>query len=516
MSRRDKATSSAGRRRRSGASEQAKLPQLPWQTVRNPYPPFELASADEVESVHDASLEVLQEIGINFLLDEARDILKAAGADVDPDSTRVRFERAMVEEMVAKAPAEFTLHARNPDRHRTFGGNHINFLPVAGNPNISDIEGGRRSGNLADYRDLLKLAQTINAVHGCTPMLEPIDVEPNIRYLDIVGEQLLITDKIAFGYALGRRKILDALEMVRIARGIDEATMLKEPSMWTVVNANSPLQLDIPMLLGMIEMARRNQPVVVTPFTLAGAMAPVSIAGALTQQNAEALAGITFLQIVNPGTPVVYGGFTSNVDMRSGAPAFGTPEYVKAVLIGGQLARRYRLPYRSSNVNASNWPDAQATYEGAMSLWATVLSHTNMIMHSFGWLEGGLRASFEKIVIDLEMVQTMMKSLEPVSFARDELGVDAMREVGPGGHFFGAQHTLARYENAFYQPILSDWRNWEAWHQDGAVDATHRAHRIYKQLLAEYEEPAMDPAIHEELSGFIARRKEEGGATADD
>ena len=517
MARRDKAQSSAGRRRRHGGGDSvAKLPQLPWQTVRNPYPPFELASADEIETVHDASLEVLQEIGINFLLDEARDILKAAGADVDPDSKRVRFDRAMIEEMIAKAPSEFTLHARNPDRHRVFGGNYINFFPVAGNPNISDIEGGRRSGNLADYRDLLKLAQVINAMHGCTPMLEPIDVEPNIRYLDIIGEQLLITDKIAFGYALGRRKIVDALEMVRIARGIDEATMLTEPSMWTVVNANSPLQLDIPMLLGMIEMARRNQPVVVTPFTLAGAMAPVSIAGALTQQNAEALAGIAFIQIVNPGAPVVYGGFTSNVDMRSGAPAFGTPEYVKAVIIGGQLARRYQLPYRSSNVNASNWPDAQATYEGAMSLWATVLSHTNMVMHSFGWLEGGLRGSYEKIVIDLEMVQTLMKALEPVSFARDELGLDAMREVGPGGHFFGAQHTLERYENAFYQPILSDWRNWETWEQDGALDATQRAHRIWKQLLTEYEEPPMDPAIREELNGFIARRKEEGGATADD
>ena len=518
MARRDISPSSAGRRRREGKGTTGakRLPQLSWQTVRNPYPPFEIASADEIEAVHEASLEVLQEIGINFLLGEARDILKAAGADVDPDGTRVRFDRAMVEELIAKAPSQFTIHARNLDRSRVFGGNHINFFPVAGNPNISDIEGGRRSGNLADYRDLLRLAQVINAVHGCTPMLEPIDVEPNIRYLDIVAEQLLITDKIAFGYSLGRRKILDALEMVRIARGIDEATLLAEPSMWTVVNANSPLQLDIPMLIGMIEMARRQQPVVVTPFTLAGAMAPVSIAGALTQQNAEALAGISFIQIVGPGCPVVYGGFTSNVDMRSGAPAFGTPEYVKAVLVGGQLARRYRLPYRSSNVNASNWPDAQATYEGVMSLWATVLSHTNMIMHSFGWLEGGLRGSFEKIVIDLETVQTMMKAFEPVDFSRDELGLDAMREVGPGGHYFGAQHTLARYETAFYQPILSDWRNWETWQQDGALDATQRAHRIYKELLAEYEAPPMDPAIREELTAFIARRKREGGATADD
>ncbi len=502
--------------KRKGDAAQNRVPQLPWCTVRNPYPPFEIASADEIESVHEASLDVLEEIGINFLLEEARDILKAAGADVDPASKRVRFERGFIETAVAKAPAQWTLHARNPQRNRVMGGNFINFFPVAGNPNISDIEGGRRSGNLGDYRDLLKLAQVINAVHGCTPMLEPIDVPPNIRYLDIVGEQLLVTDKVAFGYSLGRRKILDAIEMVRIARGIDEATLLSEPSLWTVVNANSPLQLDIPMLLGMIEMARRNQPIVVTPFTLAGAMAPVSVAGALVQQNAEALAGIAFCQTVNPGCPVVYGGFTSNVDMRSGAPAFGTPEYVKAALIGGQLARRYRLPFRSSNVNASNWPDAQATYESAHSLWATCLAHTNMIMHSFGWLEGGLRASFEKIVIDLEMVQTLMKTMEPVDFSEAELGLDAMREVGPGGHFFGAAHTLERYETAFYQPVLSDWRTWETWHQDGAVDATQRAHKVYKKLLAEYEDPAMDPAIREDLTGFIARRKAEGGATAED
>jgi trimethylamine--corrinoid protein Co-methyltransferase len=506
----------AGKRKGEAGSGPRKVPQLPWTVVRNRLPPIEIASADEIEAVHDASLRVLEEIGINILLPEAREILKAAGVSVTDGEERVRFERGFIEEAVAKAPAEWTLHARNPDRSRVLGGNHINFFPVAGNPNVSDIEGGRRSGNLKDYRDLLRLAQVINAVHGCTPMLEPVEVPPNVRYLYIVGEQLLITDKIAFGYSLGRRKILDAIEMVRIARGIDEETLLREPSLWTVVNCNSPLQLDIPMLLGMIEMSRRNQPVVVTPFTLAGAMAPVSIAGALTQQNAEALAGLAFCQTVNPGAPVVYGGFTSNVDMKSGAPAFGTPEYVKAALLGGQMARRYRLPYRSSNVNASNWPDAQSTYEGAMSLWATVMGHTNMIMHSFGWLEGGLRASFEKIVIDLEMVQTLMKSLEPVDFSESELAVDAMADVGPGGHFFGTQHTLDRYETAFYEPVLSDWRNFETWEKDGARDATQRAHLVYKQLLEEYEEPAMDPAIREELTGFIARRKAEGGATADD
>ena len=373
-----------------------------------------------------------------------------------------------------------------------------------------------RSGNLADYRNLLRLAQTINAVHGCTPMLEPVEVDPDIRYLDIVGEQLFLTDKIAFGYSLGRRKIRDAIDMVRIARGISETTLLDEPSLWTVVNCNSPLQLDVPMLHGMIEMSRKNQVIVVTPFTLAGAMAPISIAGALVQQNAEALSAIAFCQTVRPGTPVVYGGFTSNVDMKSGAPAFGTPEYVKAVLLGGQMARHYALPYRSSIVNASNWPDAQATYESAMSLWATVQGHTNMVMHSFGWMEGGLSASFEKIAIDLEMVQTMIKALEPVDFSEPELAVDAIADVGPGGHFFGTSHTLERYETAFYEPVLSDWRNFETWKNDGAIDTTTRASRVWRRLLDEYETPAMDPAIAEELTTFIRRRKDEGGATAED
>ena len=504
----------AGRRRERAANR--KTPQLPWRQVANPWPPLEIASADEIEAVHEASLAVLEEIGVNVLLDEARGLLKAAGVAVTPGEARVRFERGFVEQAVAKAPDQWTLHARNPARNRVFGGNRINFLPVAGNPNVSDLEGGRRAGTLADYRDLLRLAQVVNAVHGATPMLEPLDVPPDLRYLDILGEQFLVTDKIAFGYSLGRRKILDAIEMARIVRGLDQETLEREPSLWTVVNCNSPLQLDIPMLHGMIEMARRNQPVVVTPFTLAGAMAPVSLAGALTQQNAEALAAIAIMQTVRPGAPVIYGGFTSNVDMRSGAPAFGTPEYVKAVLAGGQLARRYRLPYRSSAVNASNAPDAQATWESAMSLWAAVMAHTGMILHSFGWLEGGLTASFEKIAIDVEMVQTMMTALEPIDFSTPELGIEAMREVGPGGHFFGAQHTLERYENAFYRPILADWRNWETWKEDGAHDATQRAHRLWQALLAEYQQPPMDPAIREELTGFIARRKAEGGAAGVD
>jgi trimethylamine--corrinoid protein Co-methyltransferase len=262
----------------------------------------------------------------------------------------------------------------------------------------------------------------------------------------------------------------------------------------------------------MIELARCRQPVMITPLTLAGAMAPVTLAGALVQQNAEALAGLAFVQMVGPGTPMMYGGFTSNVDMKSGSPAFGTPEYVKATLVGGQLARRYRVPYRSSNVNASNAPDAQAAYESQMSLWASVLAHANFVHHGLGWLEGGLCASFEKFVIDAEMLQGMAEVLRPVSVSAADLAVDAIEAVGPGGHFFGSPHTMERYETAFYQPMLSDWRNFESWQEAGAVDATRRAHGIYRRLLAGYQQPPLDDAVKESLDSFVARRKEEGGA----
>ncbi len=241
-------------------------------------------------------------------------------------------------------------------------------------------------------------------------------------------------------------------------------------------------------------------------------MAPVTLAGALTQQNAEALAGMAFVQLVEPGAPVMYGGFTSNVDMKTGSPAFGTPEYAKAALIGAQLARRCRVPFRSSNVNASNAPDAQAVYESQMSLWAAVMGHANFVHHALGWLEGGLSASFEKFILDAEMIQMMAEFLKPVEVNPAELALEAIQDVGPGGHFFATAHTLERYEHAFYQPLVSDWRNFETWSEDGAADATRRAHRLYKRLLKEYRQPPLDPAVREELHEFVARRKAEGGA----
>jgi len=276
----------------------------------------------------------------------------------------------------------------------------------------------------------------------------------------------------------------------------------------TVVNSNSPLRLDIPMGEGLCAMARAGQPVAMTPFTLSGAMSPVTIAGALTQQNAEALALIALSQIVAPGAPVLYGGFTSNVDMRTGAPAFGTPEYAKAQIASGQLARKYNLPFRSSNVTSSNAVDVQAAYEGGMSLWSTIMGGVNLIEHAAGWLEGGLTASFEKLILDAEMLQMMRSFLDPLVVDADSRALEAIRDVGPGGHFFGTPHTLARFEHAFYEPMLSDGRNFENWQESGAKTGTQRANAIWKELLRTYEQPPLDPAIDEALEAYIARRKE--------
>ena len=505
-----------GRRARAArnAPETASLglPNPAYVGLRNPYRPIEQFSEDQIEAIHQTSMTILEEIGIRVLNDDARAIYASAGADVDEATGQVRFDRALVMDAVGKAPSEVTLHSRSPARHMTVGGNRVAFGTVGGPPNISDMERGRRPGTMQDFCDVMRLAQSFDVIHFLGPVVEPLDIAPGLRHLDTTLAMVTLTDRIPFVYSRGTEAVADALEMIRIARGVDAETFAREPGCYTVVNANSPLQLDVPMCKGVIDFARAGQLMILTPFTLAGAMAPVTIAGALAQQNAEALAGIMLAQLVSPGTPVGYGGFTSNVDMKSGAPAFGTPEYVKAAFASGQLARRYRLPWRSSNVNASNAPDAQAAYESQMALWGALMGGANIMMHGAGWLEGGLTASFEKFIIDVEMLQGFAELFQPVPCDEDALGLAAVREVGPAGHYFGAAHTLERYETAFYEPLLSDWRNFETWEEDGSKDATTRAHAIYKDTLARFEEPPMDPAVREELETFVARRTEEGGA----
>ncbi|HKY95112.1 MAG TPA: trimethylamine methyltransferase family protein [Kiloniellales bacterium] len=500
----------AGRRASRGAGN---LHQLPWRNVTNPYKPIEVLSEDQIEAIHNASLRILEDIGMEFLHVEALEILKRAGAKVTPGSNMVKLDRGLILEQLKTVKPTIRFHARNPAHDLTMGGNAINFCTVASAPNASDVDGGRRPGNYDDYRNFLRLAQSFNIIHlaGGYPV-EPIDLPPATRHLDCLASFIELTDKVFHAYALGRTRILDAIEIVRIGRGIGREQLLREPSLFTIVNTNSPLRLDGPMIEGLIEMAKANQVVVVTPFTLSGAMAPASLAGALALQNAEALAGMAFVKMVNIDAPVMYGGFTSNVDMKSGAPAFGTPEYTRAALAGGQLTRRYGVPYRSSNASASNSVDAQAAYESEMSLWGAVMGHANMVMHGAGWMEGGLVASFEKFVLDVELLQSMAEFLRPLKIDEAELAVEAIRDVGPGGHFFGSAHTLERYETAFYNPLLSDWRNFENWTLAGSETATQRATKLYKQVLADYQPPPLDPGIAEELAAFVAKRKEEGGA----
>ena len=487
--------------------------QAPYRQKKNPFQPMNIFSEDEIESIHEASLKVLCDTGIDIQSPRAVEVLKRGGAAVDSDGKRVRFEPGFIMEKIASTPSEFTLHGRNKERHVHVGGQSIINTMVSSAPNVSDLERGRILGNFEDYTNLIKLGEMLNTVHafGGYPV-EPCDVDVSVRHLQAVSAAVRLSTKPLFGYAIGSERMLDAIEIIRIGRGINEDTLLKEPSITTVVNANSPLVYDKALLEGAIEMAEHNQPVIYTPFTLAGAMAPITVAGALVQQNAEALAGLAFHQCVKPGAPAMYGSFTSNVDMKSGSPAFGTPEYTQATIASGQLARKYKIPLRASNANASNAPDEQSVYESQMSLWACLLGQVNFILHGHGWIEGGLCASYEKVILDAEMNQMMEAFLQPAIVNKDTLGVEAIAEVGPANHFFAAQQTLERYETEHYNPMLSDWRNFESWRDAGSETATQRANKIWKQLLEEYEEPKLKPEVEEELSAFVDKRVLEGGA----
>jgi trimethylamine--corrinoid protein Co-methyltransferase len=427
---------------------------------------------------------------------------------VDATSGTVRLDRGLVEHALRSAPASFVLTPRNAERRLILGANHVNFGLVAGPPNVHDFERGRRAGNYQDYCDFIRLAQFFNAIHLIgNQVCAPIDLPANSRHLDTYLANLLYSDRVFHCTAIGAGRALDGIRMMAIARGLDLAQMAVSPGVITIISVNSPRRLDEAMSEGLMAMAEHGQAVVITPFTLMGAMAPVSLAAALAQQNAEALFGVVLAQLIRPGTPVMYGAFTSNVDMRSGAPAFGTPENAKANIASGQLARRYRLPYRTSNASASNVADAQGAYETEMSLWGAILGHGNLVYHAAGWQEGGLTASFEKLVLDVEMLQMMIEFLKPIVVNEQELGFDAIKGVSSGGHFFGEPHTMERYEHAFYRPLVSNWQNYENWQLGGGKDATQRATAIWQQALKEYEEPAIDPAIREALDAYVLERR---------
>lgn len=513
----------AGRRRRAGGragnkqrAGTAAIDQMPWRIPVNPDRPTEPLDMDGVMAIHRGCMRILKEIGIEFLNPAAVDILRKAGCRVD--GTNVRMDEDFVTDMLKTAPESFTITPRNPDREVIIGGRHMVFVNVSSPPNAWDLERGKRSGDFGTFREFIKLTQYFNCIHvaGGYPV-EPIDIHPSIRHLDCLYEKLTLTDKVVHAYSLGAERVEDVMEMTRIAGGLTHEEFNARPRMYTNINSVSPLKHDYPMLDGAMRLARRSQPVIVTPFTLAGAMAPVTMSGAVALSLAEGLSAIALLQYINPGCPVAIGTFTSNVDMKSGAPAFGTPEYMRATQMTGQLARYYGLPLRSSGVCAANVPDGQAMWETSNSLWAAVQSRTNIVYHAAGWLEGGLIASPEKFVMDCEVLQMIQRYFEEATFAttEEDIALDAIREVGPGGHYFGCQHTQDRYSTAFYAPFASDWRNFEAWEGDGAVWTPERAHRIYKAILAEFEAPDMNGDHQEELRRFVAKRKQEGGAPTD-
>ncbi len=503
--------------RRSGREKRvvSAIRQLPFARLANHYAPIEVLSADHVETIIDAALSILETRGMRFLEDGSRRLLRAAGAECDEATRMIRLDRGLVREKLALAPARFTLRARNRTRDLCIGGNDLVFSSVGGPAFCSDLGRGRRPGTHAELCDFLRLVQSLNILHQeGGGAFEAMDLPPQSRHLDLYLAQLTLLDKNCQAYALGRERTVDCIEMTCIAQGVSREELARDPAVMAIVNTNSPMQLDIPMTEAVLELAASGQVCCITPFTLAGSMSPATIAGTLAQQTAEVLAVATLAQVVKPGARLIYGSFASNVDMMSGAPALGTPEYAKAALASGQIARRLGLPLRSSNTTSSNCVDAQSAYESEMSLWGAIMGHANLVYHAAGWLEGGLTASFEKLIVDAEMLQMMAEFLRPIEVNDDELALDAIFSVEPGGHHFGTAHTLARYETAFYMPMLSSRQNFESWHEAGGLDAARRANGIWKQLLAEYQRPPIDPSIEEALADYVARRKREIGETS--
>jgi len=501
------------RRRGRGAERSGPTRSVSYHPIWNTLPRAEAFSADQVASIHDTALRVLEELGIRVLHDEGRRLLRDAGALVDEDNQMVRIDRGLVAQALKTAPRRFTVAGGGPGRDIPVGGNSLMFGPGAGCPNITDLERGRRPGALTDFVETVKLQQSFDILPKLGPAIEPQDVAVALRHLVTMRLQLTLSDKVPFVYARGQGQTLQSFEMLRIARGVDAEDFRATPHTFTVINTNSPRQLDKPMTQGIIDFAEWGQPLVITPFCLLGAMAPITIAGALTQSHAEALAGIALAQIVRPGAPVVYGSFASNVDMKSGAPAFGTPEHIQSNFGAGQLARHIGLPWRSAAGTASNAADVQGATETQLALWGAVLAGANMVYHAAGWLEGGLTHSLEKFITDIEAMQTIAEIMQPVGCGADEIGFDAIAEVEPGGHFFAATQTMERYQTAFYEPLVSDWSNFGQWTDAGSKTATERAHDIWKRKLAEFEPPKMDPEIVEALNDFVTRRTAEGGAS---
>ncbi len=503
------------RRRRGRGAEAAPQPsrEVNYRQLRNPFPQMEVFPADQIADMHESALRVLQELGIKCLLPEARRIFALAGARVDEDSEMVFIGRDMVEAAVASAPKSITCRAGARRRDFTLELGSLVFQPGAGAPNATDLERGRRAASGRDYVEFLKLTHHFDVFQMISPQVEPQDVPTNLRHYFTTQAQMELTDKFPFFFSRGTPQVMDCFQMLSIARGLSDDEFSSNPYCYTIINTNSPRTLDIPMAQGLIDFARHGQMSIITPFTLMGAMAPITVAGAITLSHAEALAALTLTQLTNPGAPVCYGTFTSNVDMKSGAPAFGTPSHFQASLAAGQLARHLGLPWRSAAGSASNVNDVQAANENQFGLWGCLMAGATVIIHSAGWLEGGLTVSFEKMICDAEVLNMVAELCAGAQAGADEIGFDtALSEVEPSGHFFATSQTMERYNTAFYEPHLHDYANFGTWTERGAIDANQRATGVWKDILANFEAPKQDADCLSMLQDFVARRTQEGGA----
>ena len=481
--------------------------------LSNPFPPMNVFSADEISNMHDTALRTLEELGLKVLHPNARSIYARSGARVEENSEMVYIGRDMVEAALQSAPKSITCRAGARHRDLVLELGTIAFQPGAGAPHATDLERGRRPGSARDYREYTQLAHHFDVFQMMSPSVEPQDVATHLRHYFTTEAQLTLTDKFPFVFSRGTPQVMDNFEMMRDFRGLSDDEFMATPHAYTIINTNSPRTLDLPMAQGLIDFAQYGQLSIVTPFTLMGAMAPITVAGAITLSHAEALAAITLVQLVNPGAPICYGTFTSNVDMKSGAPAFGTPTHFQASLAAGQLARHIGLPWRSAAGSASNLNDVQAANENQFGLWGCLMAGATVIIHSAGWLEGGLSVSYEKLVTDAEVLNMVAELCAGNKAGADEIGFNnALSHVDPSGHFFSAPQTMERYNTEFYEPIVHDYANFGTWTERGSKDATTRATAVWKSILAADKRPEVDGDRLDALQAFIAKRTAEGGA----
>lgn len=493
------------RDKRTGDSKTEKIAKIS-QPIHK-LPTYDILSEEGVEKIHNASLEILSDIGIDFYDEEAKATLKAHGVKLDGDTAY--FDREMIAEYVSKAPSKFTQIARNPENNVIIGGNNMCFAPVYGPPFVHDLDRGRREATLKDFQNFVKMTyMTPYLHHSGGTVCEPNDEPTHTRHLDMIYSHIKYSNKPFMGSVTTGNNAADSVAMAKILYGADE--IRQNPALLSLINVSSPRRYDDRMLGAMNVYAKANQAMIISPFLFSGAMAPVSIAGTLVQMNAESLAGIAYVQMVNPGCPVIFGSFQTNIDLQSGAPVFGSPESQINLYAAGQLARKHGLPFRSGGTfTASKIPDAQAAYESTQMFKPAVLGRVNFVLHAAGWLEGGLASGYEKFVLDAQLLGMYHKFVEGVDLSENGMAMDSLRTTPVDSHHLGTDHTMANFRTAFHRAEIMDYQPYETWYEQGAETAAQKANKYYKKLLRSYEAPPLDPAIDEALRDFMARRKEE-------